>query len=1431
MRRILKFISTFISVLFVLFISNIKISNALDLNLKLPFLSNEKWAISQGYNCDGWDSPKCTHKSSSKDGYAIDFSLPQETDYNKPILAISSGIVSIHEQKIFDKVTNKFTFIGYGKYIDINHGNGLISRYAHLLNFLVNDNEYVTQGQEIGRADNTGASSGTHLHFAMYREEETQKTDANGRIYTTKILAAYKPEPMSGYTNFLAGNWYESDNRLVEAEKQNPIVENNSNTNQNTQNQPTTFWSRLISNIQSGVNYLSENFTRVTKAIYGEQTKPKNNYTIIDPAAAPPATPKIYTAEWQSQSGDDVLKPGEETTLWVKIKNTGNQIWEQGKISLNIDLNKNSDAALFYNPAWITAKRPAKLDQIEVKPGEIGSFTFQIIAPAEEKIYTPYFRPVYQDNNVFNWLGSDMGIHWTVTVKKDVVLDQGGALPETNPIVNEPATNPDINTENLEIPATPTVASETPIEDQTPPDNNPEIPTETTPPTLVEIIQETPLSISDPPYVPPVRGLPDTTPPDTIIDSSPTNPTAALDASFSFHATENNCAFQCELDGGGFNSCQSPYSISNLAEGEHTFQVKARDQANNFDLAPASSVWTIDNTPPPQANLTLSDPVTGSNTFTKNQTINLEITDDGDATAWLISEIQTTKPAADNSDWQIVKPTSLNLSAGDAAKTVYLWAKDILNNITENASTATIIFDTTPPSSQISSLNNLTASLSFSVNWSGTDNLSDIKSYDVQSRDGAAGDWQDWLTGVTDTNANFTGLENHTYYFRIKATDSLDNAEDWPADPNGDDSTIISFSRRVVINEIAWMGTQASANDEFIELYNTTGQNINLTGWTLQAVDGAPSISLTGSIEPYNFFLLERTADTTVNNIIASQIYTGALSNAGEDMELRDSGGDIIDQVNAATDGGWYAGDNTTKNTMERIDQNISGNISTNWKTNDGITIYGKDAANNTIKGTPKNTNHAITTLGNITSDTTLTALNSPYKLINKVTVAAGIILTIEPGVVVKASQDGILEVNGTLTIPGTEEKPVIFTSLKDDSYGGDTNYNFNATNPAGGDWPWIIFNALSQNSNLNNLIVRYGGYYWFEGHQDGEIRVEGSTVNMTNLTVEYGHVFGRGIYLLNAGASTIDNCLIQNQYTSIKIEGGAPTISNCIIKNNKYALAITANSEATISSNQFLNNNDPFFVNEAPVNVENSYPILENNSASSNDFNGIKIRWASPMNRDYTLKADLPYTLYNSSVAAGSTLTIEAGVIFKQSADSILSVDGTLIAEGTSDAPIVFTSMKDDTLGGDTNNDGGAGLPVGGDWPWIVLNSSSQNSIFNHLIVRYGGYYWLHGETDGEIRIENTNATIENTLIELSKDYPAAYGLHLKNSDSTINNSIFQNQFTGLWIEGGSPQINNSSFINNKLGILATAGATPIINSPIFEGNEVDTSPPDLLP
>ncbi|HEV8336704.1 MAG TPA: lamin tail domain-containing protein [Candidatus Polarisedimenticolia bacterium] len=162
--------------------------------------------------------------------------------------------------------------------------------------------------------------------------------------------------------------------------------------------------------------------------------------------------------------------------------------------------------------------------------------------------------------------------------------------------------------------------------------------------------------------------------------------------------------------------------------------------------------------------------------------------------------------------------------------------------------------------------------------------------------------------------------------------------------------------RQVVANEIAWMGTLASANDEWIELFNNTAGPVNLNGWTLASADGTPTIALSGTIPVGGYFLLERTDDNTVPGIAADQIYTGALENAGEILSLRDGAGALQDRVDA-----WYAGNSSTRQTMQRVDPTQPGDQAANWTngpvegtpTNSGASGGGCDAPTRTVSCQP----------------------------------------------------------------------------------------------------------------------------------------------------------------------------------------------------------------------------------------------------------------------------------------------------------------------------------------------------------------------------------------------------------------------------------------------------------------------------------------------
>src|SRR5439155_2970915 len=74
--------------------------------------------------------------------------------------------------------------------------------------------------------------------------------------------------------------------------------------------------------------------------------------------------------------------------------------------------------------------------------------------------------------------------------------------------------------------------------------------------------------------------------------------TTSTSATFDFAGTDNvsqpnDLTFECSLDGAAFTACLSPQSYSGLSAQQHTFAVRAKDQAGNVDATPATRTWTI----------------------------------------------------------------------------------------------------------------------------------------------------------------------------------------------------------------------------------------------------------------------------------------------------------------------------------------------------------------------------------------------------------------------------------------------------------------------------------------------------------------------------------------------------------------------------------------------------------------------------------------------------------------------------------------------------------------------------------------------------------------------------------------------------------------------------------------------------------------------
>ena len=61
-----------------------------------------------------------------------------------------------------------------GYYVNINHGDGYVSRYLHMTHFVVSAGQKVSAGQLLGYMGSTGKSTGPHLHFSIYYNGSSQ---------------------------------------------------------------------------------------------------------------------------------------------------------------------------------------------------------------------------------------------------------------------------------------------------------------------------------------------------------------------------------------------------------------------------------------------------------------------------------------------------------------------------------------------------------------------------------------------------------------------------------------------------------------------------------------------------------------------------------------------------------------------------------------------------------------------------------------------------------------------------------------------------------------------------------------------------------------------------------------------------------------------------------------------------------------------------------------------------------------------------------------------------------------------------------------------------------------------------------------------------------------------------------------------------------
>ena len=179
------------------------------------------------------------------------------------------------------------------------------------------------------------------------------------------------------------------------------------------------------------------------------------------------------------------------------------------------------------------------------------------------------------------------------------------------------------------------------------------------------------------------------------------------------------------------------------------------------------------------------------------------------------------------------------------------------------------------------------------------------------------------------------------------------------------------------------------------------------------------------------------------------------------------------------------------------------------------------------------------TLTSNISSDTRLRGYRT-YIVSNSVTVASGAKLTLQPGTILKFNSGCSLTVNGTLDAKGTRAAPIVFTSLKDDEHGGDTNGDGDKTYPDAGDW-----DEIKNNGGVVNLAFAsalYGGYGQYSNQGDAIIRTASGTTTMDCCVIMHSNLrlVGR-----TGGTVSAVNCILQDGRWGID---GAVTFINGVI-------------------------------------------------------------------------------------------------------------------------------------------------------------------------------------------------------------------------------------------------------------------------------------------
>lgn len=445
---------------------------------------------------------------------------------------------------------------------------------------------------------------------------------------------------------------------------------------------------------------------------------------------------------------------------------------------------------------------------------------------------------------------------------------------------------------------------------------------------------------------------------------------------------------------------------------------------------------------------------------------------------------------------------------------------------------------------------------------------------------------------------------------------------------------------------------------------------------------------------------------------------------------------------------------------------------------------------------------------GEITVDTTWTLAGSPYVVTGDVTVMPGITLAIEPGTEVRFAGNYALIVRGKLFAEGQPGQEILFTS--------------HLPSPAAGDWGVLDFRIESASSRLQHTIIEYGGNAYKPGGYcaTGAVCVHTSSFTLEDSVVR--HSATRGVVLSQSSASLLNNTFEHMPWEAVRLHACDLNVGEC---------------HPLILGNDFSDTQAPI-LHVAPLN-----PVLGGNTAAGNQINGYVFYVTCSVQGTNTWYAgDLPYVV----PAAGgwcdmgaynrlTTVDIQPGTVIKLANSIRFTYNTVVTATGTLEAPIVFTSLKDDSVGGDTNNDGDASSPAKRDWGMIDHFGAQVSGAYQHVIFQYGGgsqpafgpTVGVDGGATVSVRrsqisqsggsgvmvYNESNLTLAESMITDHRD--TCIEVATTTGIVLVENNTIQGCPSGVLVNKGSPTIRSNTFTGNQVGVevVNTIQAAPVVS------------------